>query len=207
VSQKVKLPEKVSWRTIESSLIVGRYNASDDRPAPSGKTKVAAFDFDSTLIGTISKSTFSRSADDWCWWHGTVPAKLKALHDDGFTIIVMSNQNGISLKAPKVGPKVIKVDRFTSFKQKATAVFNALNLPISLYAATEKDRFRKPAVGMWQQFLLDHNLKHEDVDHEHSLFVGDAGGRLAGTFNGKVVKKDFSCSDRLVPTRIYNHVI
>jgi len=121
---------------------------------------------------------------------------LNALHSEGYTIVIVSNQNGISLRPPKNGPKVMKETRYNQFKQKITAVFNALNLPITVYAATEKDRFRKPSIGMWEQFLTDQNLKYEDIDIEHSLFVGDAGGRLAGNFNGKLVKADFSCSDR-----------
>jgi len=45
---------------------------------------------------------------------------------------------------------------------------------------------------MWDQLLKDNNLSAADFDMEHSIFVGDAGGR---TEAGKA-KKDFSCSDR-----------
>lgn len=197
------MPEKISWQIIESTLIVGKYNAASDMDTPlqSGKRKVAAFDFDSTLISTISKSQFARNAEDWCWWHGSVPAKLKQLQLEGFTIIIVSNQAGISLSPTKGGPKIVKsdkVDRYTAFKKKATAVFNSLNLPITLYAATAKDKYRKPSDGMWQQFLQDYGLKQEDIDHDESVFVGDAAGRLEGKVEGRVVKKDFSCSDRYV---------
>jgi bifunctional polynucleotide phosphatase/kinase len=195
-----KAPEKLSWRTVDSTLIVGRYVSSDKDTAeskrqeklddPSGnRVKVAVFDFDSTLIKTISKLKFAKDANDWCWWHGTVPGKLKDLHSKGFILVIMSNQNGISLRPPANAPKVTKAgDRFTQFKQKAAAVFNNLNLPISIYAATERDRFRKPALGMWLEFLKDQSLDDSAVDLKSSMFVGDAGGR----------KGDFSCSDRWV---------
>jgi bifunctional polynucleotide phosphatase/kinase len=173
-----------------------------DKPAGGKKSKkVAAFDFDSTIISTVSKAKFAKDANDWCWWHGSVPGKLKVLHDEGYTLVILSNQNGISLRNVAGGPKIIKNDRFTQFKQKSAAVFNGLNLPISIYAATERDRYRKPGTGMWEEFLRDQHLTPEDIDFKASIFIGDAGGRLAGTENGKILKADFSCSDRFVHTQ------
>jgi bifunctional polynucleotide phosphatase/kinase len=105
---------------------------------------------------------------------------------------VISNQAGISLKPDTKGPKAHQT-RFASFKAKVSAVFNQLDIPISIYAATEKDNFRKPRTGMWNELLEDYNLHLAgDVDLEQSIFVGDAGGRQAS--GGK--PKDFSCSDR-----------
>ena len=201
-SQKEKVSEKLSWRTVNSSLIVGRYSTSSsgipELVEEKKPRKVAAFDFDSTIIRTVSKAQFAKDANDWCWWHGSVPGKLKELDDEGYILVILSNQNGISLRNIAGGPKITKNDRFTQFKQKSVAVFNALNLPINIYAATERDKYRKPGTGMWEQFLIDQNLTAEDIDFEASIFVGDAGGRLAGVENGKIIKADFSCSDRLV---------
>ena len=191
-----KAPEKLSWRVVDSSLIVGAYVSSEqtsqkeisqkdasNQKLPS-KARVAAFDFDSTLIKTASGVKFARDANDWTWWHGSVPGKLKELHASGYRLVIMSNQNGIKLKPALNGPKIIKADRQAQFKQKAAAVFNSLNLPIRVYAATEKDKYRKPATGIWEEFLRDEGLGK--VDLQESLFIGDAGGR----------KGDFSCSDR-----------
>jgi bifunctional polynucleotide phosphatase/kinase len=84
--------------------------------------------------------------------------------------------------------------RLADFKQKANAVFNQLDLPISLYAATGKDKYRKPRPGMWNELLEDHDLANlAAVDYENSIFVGDAAGRQ-GVPGG--LKGDFSCSDR-----------
>jgi bifunctional polynucleotide phosphatase/kinase len=64
---------------------------------------------------------------------------------------------------------------------------------MSIYAATEKDIYRKPRTGMWQELLEDNDLSGpSSIDKEDSFFVGDAGGRLHG---GGFVK-DFSSSDR-----------
>ena len=48
---------------------------------------------------------------------------------------------------------------------------------------------------MWEQMLNDYGLSDVgDVDHENSVFVGDAAGREAGKTSG--VRKDHACSDR-----------
>lgn len=64
-------------------------------------------------------------------------------------------------------------------------------LKLCLYAATERDRFRKPRTGMWDQLLRDwgcrENSPHDaKVDLAGSLFVGDAAGR----------RSDHSSADR-----------
>jgi bifunctional polynucleotide phosphatase/kinase len=198
ISQKPK-EEKLSWRILDNSCISGKYNPTvsgnlASTVQESGLRKIAAFDFDSTLISTVSKARHARDANDWCWWHGSVPGKLKSLHEQGYLLVILSNQAGISLRN-KDGPK-LKADRSVQFKQKAGAVFNNLNLPMSIYAATEKDRFRKPMTGMWDTFLKDKGLNIDQVCLENSVFVGDAGGRIAGIVEGKTVKADFACSDR-----------
>ena len=82
-----------------------------------------------------------------------------------------------------------------NIKGKITAVLKALDLPVSVYAATGHDNFRKPRVGMWEQVMKDYGLVDPaDVDHENSVFVGDAAGREGNKTSG--IKKDHSCSDR-----------
>jgi len=72
-------------------------------------------------------------------------------------------------------------------------VFRQLYIPLSIYAATDKDEYRKPRVGMWREMLEDYDLDTLDgVDLTCSFFVGDAAGREAT----KAHVKDFSCSDR-----------
>ena len=107
---------------------------------------------------------------------------------------MLSNQAGLTLandpKAPKSDQK-----RLSDFKVKANAVLNQLDLPISLYAATGKDFYRKPRGGMWKELCDDYDLQDaESIDLSNSIFVGDAGGRTGSTKGG--VGKDFSCSDR-----------
>lgn len=191
--------EKVFWQergvddNAANTLLVGKFAlASHDSASATEpiRNKVAAFDFDSTLIQTASGKKFASDAQDWKWWHTSVPTKLRKMyHEEGYRIVIISNQGGISLKGEPKGPK----SKITSFKTKASAVFAQLGLPISIYAATEKDIFRKPRTGMWTELLADFEIhKPGDLDIENSIFVGDAAGRHAV---GKI-PKDFSCSDR-----------
>lgn len=149
------------------------------------------------MITSASGKKFANSADDWKWWNALIPTKLRELVADGYLVAIISNQGGIGLD-PK--SKTVKSDqkRLNDFKQKVKAVLHQLDLPISLYAATGKDKCRKPRTGMWETLLKDQGLQLEDVDLDASYFVGDAGGR---TPNGKY-KADFSCSDRDLASNI-----
>lgn len=96
----------------------------------------------------------------------------------------------------KSDSKTVKSDkkRLVDFKQRVKGVLTQLDLPIVLYAATDKDKFRKPRSGMWDKLLEAQGLTQEgDVDLQACYFVGDAGGRTASTGG---IKADFSCSDR-----------
>jgi len=108
-----------------------------------------------------------------------------------YIIAIISNQAGIALKSDSKAPKAHQ-GRLTTFKNKVSAVFSQLDVPISIYAAIEKDLYRKPRTGMWKELLEDYDLSPGSIDLENSFFVGDAGGRIAGVG----LAKDFSSSDR-----------
>lgn len=127
----------------------------------------------------------------WKQYGALKAACRSSLHS--FRVVVLSNQGGISLKPDTKAPKS-NVSKLSSFKTKVLAVFGQLDIPISIYAATGKDMYRKPRTGMWVELLEDYGISPDDLDIDNSLFVGDAGGRDA--FNGH--PKDFSCSDRCV---------
>ncbi|KAK8039002.1 polynucleotide kinase 3 phosphatase [Apiospora rasikravindrae] len=204
-SQKPK--ERTSWseraahNDTPATLLVGRYEPEDADEANQKRTKIAAFDFDSTLITTASGKKFGDDPNDWKWWDPTVPTKLQHMYAENYRIIILSNQAGLTLhRDPKAkGPK--NLGRVENFKQKCNAVLAQLDIPISVYAATGHDIYRKPRIGMWKELCKDYDIKEAEIDRENSLFVGDAGGRTAqlkqnsNSFKA-VAAKDFSCSDR-----------
>src|SRR3954471_8796878 len=81
-------------------------------------------------------------------------------YESSYLITILSNQGGITLKS---NPKSLKADQksVANFKGKANAVLVQLELPISIYAATQKDQYRKPRTGMWNELLVDHDLDAE----------------------------------------------
>ncbi|KAH8765915.1 polynucleotide kinase 3 phosphatase-domain-containing protein [Diaporthe sp. PMI_573] len=206
-SQKKDQP-RVAWSEraadVDSpaTLLVGRYDGSGPALEPSednktnNRTKVAAFDLDSTLITSISGKKFPNDPSDWKWWDPTVPAKLRTIYQDGYRVVILSNQNGLSLHREPGAKGPDNTKRVAPFKQKISAVLAQLDIPTSIYAATAKDVFRKPRTGVWQELCHDYQL--EDIDEDASIFVGDAGGRVAVPASGgnKAIAKDFSCSDR-----------
>lgn len=120
------------------------------------------------------------------------------LMGNSYLVVIISNQGGVSLKSNPKAPSAHKA-RLSAFKGKVTSVLSQLDLPISIYAATEKDIYRKPNPGMWHELLADNDLSApSSVDKEATFFVGDAGGRIA---SGKIAK-DFSSSDRYLFLRI-----
>jgi bifunctional polynucleotide phosphatase/kinase len=76
----------------QSVFVIDRRILAKGEP---GSTKIRAFDLDSTLIQTRSGKVFPIDADDYQWGIGVL-IQLKKLHDDGYTIVIFSNQSGIS---------------------------------------------------------------------------------------------------------------
>lgn len=114
-----------------------------------------------------------------------------------YQVVIFTNQGGLVLhQDPKSkAPKSAK-NRVPTFKQKSNSVLSQLGIPMTLYAATGRDIFRKPRTGMWTEMKDDYDLSESDIDHEGSVFVGDAGGRSAEGKGAGSTPKDFSCSDR-----------
>ncbi|EHY55952.1 DNA kinase/phosphatase Pnk1 [Exophiala dermatitidis] len=188
-----KEPEKLVWRTVEKTLIVGRYDASSVPPQTRTlPVKIAAFDLDDTLIVPNTGNRWHRTATSWRWWDPSIPGRLRSLYDEGYLVVILSNQGNISLKD---NPKTLQKDTasLANLKNQVGAVLRQLDLPVSIYAATGQDHYRKPRTGMWDEMLEDYDLKAEGaVDYDKSFYVGDAAGRAKTDKR----RKDHSTSDR-----------
>ena len=93
---------------MHDSLLVGRYlpNSTTGKSTVSvdKRLKVAALDLvsnrsfeevenlrlssrlfkDSTIIQTVSGNVHPKDAQDWRWWHRSVPGAIKQLYADGY---------------------------------------------------------------------------------------------------------------------------
>ncbi|KAF0694865.1 Aste57867_14265 [Aphanomyces stellatus] len=166
-----------TWETVGSVLVMRNFTPPNE--TPTGPTKVASFDMDSTLITTKSGKTFAKDANDWKFWNECVPAKLQELAADGYAVVIFSNQSGLS--KGKVNEKELKT--------KLNAIATQLKVPLRVFLLSADDNMRKPRVGAWE-FMARHCQL--DVDTANSFYCGDAAGRPKAP--GKA-KKDFSCGD------------
>ncbi|EUC62214.1 polynucleotide phosphatase/kinase [Rhizoctonia solani AG-3 Rhs1AP] len=142
-------------------------------------SKVAMFDLDDTLITRKSGKKFSDDPDDWKFWTTNVGDKLREAVSNGFSIIVVSNQAGLPVK-----------DREAKWKQKIPKIAQSAlsDVPFRIFAAKQKDGFRKPMLGMWDALVDEFKKENVVIDKAASYFVGDAAGRTA--------PKDHSAVDR-----------
>ena len=94
------------------------------------RPKIAAFDMDGTLITTKSGKVFPVNPEDWrLLFEPQVKQTIQKLHhEDDYKIVIITNQAGIGTG------KLSKSD----FRQKVEAIVNAIQVPVQLFAATQK---------------------------------------------------------------------
>ncbi|KAK9296462.1 hypothetical protein QLX08_009518 [Tetragonisca angustula] len=171
--------EQDMWESKESgALLICTTQGVESR------SKIAAYDMDGTLIKTKSGLVFPKDCDDWQLIYPDVPKKLRKLHNDGYKIVVFTNQKSIG--SGKVNPKF--------FKNKVRNIVQKIGVPMQIFIATGSDIYRKPAIGMWQQ--LKKKNDSISIDKDSSFYVGDAAGRPKNWSPGR--KKDHSSVDRLL---------
>jgi bifunctional polynucleotide phosphatase/kinase len=119
------------------------------------RAKMAIFDYDWTLVKPLSNGTFSKSLDDWRWITEKVPEILEKYYNNGYCIIIISNQT-----------------RNTEMKlQQIINVLSTLKIP-SLISVGYEDIDKKPNRTMFNLIKKD-----KKIDMNKSFFVGDALGR------------------------------
>lgn len=130
--------------------------------------KIASFDLDGTLVVPKSNKKFATDSNDWMWIYDNVPKKIKELYDEGYSIVIISNQAGIE-KRKQSGDEWIK---------KIEDIVKELNVEMKVFCSTGKNKYRKPITFIWEEFFP------KDFDKD-SFYCGDAAGR----------KGDFSDTD------------
>lgn len=117
------------------------------------RKKIAGFDYDHTLVKPKSKSTFSKSIDDWMWLRDNVKTTIQNLYTKGYAIVVFTNQS-----------QEFKIDQIK-------LVLDSLDVPYKAYIMLKKE-LKKPNPYSFELF----NIKKK-VDLNKSFYVGDALGR------------------------------
>jgi bifunctional polynucleotide phosphatase/kinase len=116
------------------------------------KAKIAAFDYDHTLVCPKDGKTMPSDVEDWKWLYPNIPDELKHLNDEGFSIVVFTNQS-----KPW---KVIQIQY----------VMQTLKIPIFIVVASDKCDYKPNPI------MYDVLVGSAKVSKEQSFFVGDALG-------------------------------
>ena len=116
------------------------------------RDKMAAFDYDWTLVHPLGGRTFPINIEDWKWYSPSVPSILQEYYDQGYMIVIFTNQS-----------KQWKCDQID-------LVCKGLGIPLFVCIARDKKDY-KPSLTMMNQ-LCKHTIKKDE-----SFFVGDALGR------------------------------
>jgi bifunctional polynucleotide phosphatase/kinase len=160
----------MNWES-NSNYLQGVYKDA----TTTNKSKIAAFDFDDTIVRAIGKK-FSVTDKDWEFFTDEVTTKLIDFNKQGYQIVIVSNQKGISNNKP---PKEV-------WMKKLDNVAKQLNIPLIVLAATKNDLYRKPRTKLWNKFIK--------CDHAKSFYCGDAGGLPKRNIDGTQYR-DFSDTD------------
>ena len=117
------------------------------------RKKLAAFDFDHTLVKPKSRSTFSKSADDWVWLRQCVKDIVVKYYKRGYAIVIFTNQS-----------RAYKCSQIKS-------VLDTLGIPYKAYIMYTKS-LKKPNPHYFNEYIA-----HKTFDKVNSFYVGDALGR------------------------------
>ena len=117
------------------------------------RENMASFDYDWTTVNPKNGKTFPSDINDWQWLYPSVPEKIKQYYNNGFMIVIFTNQS-----------KQWKCEQIQ-------LVAKILDIPIFIVIAIEKCDY-KPNI-----ILLNTLIGDNKINKKESFFVGDALGR------------------------------
>ncbi|CAD6191330.1 unnamed protein product [Caenorhabditis auriculariae] len=179
-----------TWEYYGSKMLVFTHEKTK------GRSKLACFDFDGTLIirtptdpetpevqdeNATSLDVTPDVYENWELRYKNMPSRLQQLYEDGFKIVVFSNQKGVEEGTIGVLPYQMKVEK----------VAEQIGVPIQVFVAMSHSAYRKPCTGLWD--ALEERNDGVSIDKEASFYVGDAAGRHPTEIHPK---RDKSSADR-----------
>jgi bifunctional polynucleotide phosphatase/kinase len=117
------------------------------------RENMAAFDYDWTMVNPKDGKIFPSGVDDWEWLFPNLPSIIKKYYDDGFMIVIFTNQS-----------KSWKCEQIKIVAQE-------LQIPLFIAIATEKTHY-KPNIILFESLVNENK-----INKNNSFFVGDALGR------------------------------
>lgn len=131
------------------------------------RKKIAAFDYDGTLVIPKSKSSFSKNLDDWQWLRSNVVNILQKYYDNNFAIVIFTNQS-----------RTFKAEQIQH-------VLDSTKIPYMAYIIYDKP-LKKPNPHSFNMFSPPTSTGMPQFDPVSSFYCGDALGRHC----------DFAASDK-----------
>jgi len=120
---------------------------------PRYRKRIAAFDYDWTLVKPLDGRTHAKDVNDRQWLREAVPSVLAEYYEKGYGLYVFTNQTH-AWKADAI-----------------KAQLEPLGLPMTIAIGMDKHD-KKPATTLW-----DVTIGERAWDVAHSFYVGDAAGR------------------------------
>jgi bifunctional polynucleotide phosphatase/kinase len=119
------------------------------------RNKMAAFDYDWTLVCPKDGKTFPSNIGDWEWLYPNIPETIQKYYEDGFMIVIFTNQS-------------------KSWKhEQIQIVAKTLDIPVFIVVATEKNEYKPNPI------LFNILVGNNKINKDKSFFIGDAIGRTS----------------------------
>ena len=99
------------------------------------------------MISTKSGNVFPKNRDDWKLFAEKIPSKLRQLWDDGYKVVILTNQAGLKTDA-----------KLAEFRDKLRDVIAKLGVPVQAFISPKRGIYRKPAPGMWTHLVNEARL-------------------------------------------------
>ncbi|KAL0406731.1 UNVERIFIED_CONTAM: Polynucleotide 3'-phosphatase ZDP [Sesamum latifolium] len=163
IKEKYKDAVSPKWKAFQTIIFLERVSICP----------CLAFDFDGCLAKTSVKRV---GADAWSLMYPSIPEKLQSLYNDGYKLVIFTNESNIerwkNKRQAAVDSKIGRLENFIKLVKVPIQVFIACGLS----SGKPEDPFRKPKPGMWRIMEREFNSGLE-VDMDQSFYVGDAAGR------------------------------
>ncbi len=131
-----------------------------------GQHRILAFELDDTLVKCKSGASLPRGRSDWDWHSPSVATKLKQMYENGYQIVIFTNQK-LSLPVAQESMKLQQL------KGSIERIHQQIGVPMCALVATAHDQHRKPDVGLFEVYSRCRGL----VDVDHSIMVSGHAGR------------------------------